>query len=341
MSRQLPVLLLSLAAAALSADVIAMPPPKKPTAAEKAAAEKAAKEKAEAEAKAAAEKEAADKAAKEKAEADAKAKADADAKAAAEKAAADKAAKDKAEAEAALDPFEDPQKTYRFIGLRYRDAVVPKFLLNAFAQGGRTVNVPMIGPELTSRRDNVEYDLSIMYADWTMSPTLFAGKSAALTDIELVQSGIRQVMITLDLLYEIPLEKKDGRTGRYSLLIGGGVGLGFVIGPLYRAQAYPKAGNNGSNLDASQWSPCVNAASNAVYCANPNDHYTNGGSAVNGPNAYTEPGWGHGYKPYLFPWLALPQVSFRYKPIKQLQLRADLGFSTAGFFFGFSAGYGL
>lgn len=340
MSRKLPLLLLSLAVAAASVPAIAMPPPKKPTAAEKAAAEKAAKEKAEAEARAAAEKAAADKAAAEKAEAEAKTKAEAEARAAEEKAAADRAAKEKAEAEAALDPFEDPLKTYRFIGLRYRDAVVPKFMINWFAQGGRTVNVPMVGPELSTRRDNMEYDLALVYADWTMGPTLFAGKNAAATDLELVQSGIRQVMVSLDILYEIPLEKKDGKTGRFSLMIGGGVGLGFVIGPLYRVQAYPKSGN-GANLDASQWVPCAGAGSNATWCANPNDHYTNGGTAVNGSKAYTEPMWGSGYKPVLFPWLALPQVSFRYKPIKQLALRTDLGFSTAGFFFGFSAGYAL
>jgi hypothetical protein len=43
----------------------------------------------------------------------------------------------------------------------------------------------------------------------------------------------------------------------------------------------------------------------------------------------------------IFPWLALPQFSFRYKPIKQLQTRVDLGFSTAGIFFGLAASYGL
>ena len=43
----------------------------------------------------------------------------------------------------------------------------------------------------------------------------------------------------------------------------------------------------------------------------------------------------------IFPWLAIPQVSLRYKPIKQFQTKVDLGFSTSGFFFGASASYGL
>src|SRR4051794_40414879 len=35
------------------------------------------------------------------------------------------------------DPTEDPMKTYRFVGLRFRDAVAPKFIMNWFAEGGR------------------------------------------------------------------------------------------------------------------------------------------------------------------------------------------------------------
>jgi hypothetical protein len=79
-------------------------------------------------------------------------------------------------------------------------------------------------------------------------------------------------------------------------------------------------------------------------CSNPtNNHYastTNG--KLDGPGSYSEASWtGGGSKPLIFPWIALPQVSFRYKPIKQLETKLDLGFSTSGFFFGLSAAYGL
>ena len=50
------------------------------------------------------------------------------------------------------------------------------------------------------------------------------------------------------------------------------------------------------------------------------------------------PGWANGgSKPFIFPWISLPQLSLRVKPIKQLQTRADVGFSLTGFFFGLSA----
>jgi hypothetical protein len=43
----------------------------------------------------------------------------------------------------------------------------------------------------------------------------------------------------------------------------------------------------------------------------------------------------------IFPWLAIPQLAFRYKPIKQFQAKLDFGFSTSGFWFGLSGSYGI
>lgn len=329
------------AASLLVAPAFAAPPkwqsPKQKAAAEKAAKEAAEKEAAEKAAKEAAEKEAADKAAAEKSEKEAAEKAEREK---AEKEAADKVAKAKAEEEAKLDPFEDPGKTYRFIGLRFRDAIVPKFLINAFANGGRTVNAPMIGPEFTTRRDRFQFDIAVMYADYTMSQVLFKGKSQPENAYEMVGSGIRQLMFTIDLLYEIPLEKKDDKVGRFSLLVGGGVGFGIVMGPLYRSQAYPKNGTSASGDDPTQWSLCRGTGNpNAAFCENPNNHFS---PTDNVKDGFAEPSWANGgSKPLLFPWIAIPQVSFRYKPIKQLQTKVDLGFSTSGFFFGLSASYGL
>src|SRR4029079_14456583 len=57
---------------------------------------------------------------------------------------------------AKYDPAEDPSKTYRFIGLRWRDVIVPKFMVNIFADGGRTVNVFMFGPQFKSRGGRVQ-----------------------------------------------------------------------------------------------------------------------------------------------------------------------------------------
>lgn len=227
------------------------------------------------------------------------------------------------------DPLEKDGKVYRFIGLRLRDVIVPEFMLDLFADGGASVNVFTIGPEFTTRKDGLEIDLALSYADYSMDPFLFKGKNDGNDAWEIVSSSMKVLYFTTDLLYEIPLDKEKGR---YSLLVGGGVGLGVVFGNLYRAQAYPADPNNLNVDDVNAWNNCQGADASGIYCDSSNNHYGD----------YDEPSWiNGGSKPTVFPWISFPQVSFRYKPIKQLQARVDAGFSITGFFLGMSAGYGL
>lgn len=245
--------------------------------------------------------------------------------------------------DAKYDPFEEENKAYRFIGLRFRNLVVPKFMINIFADGGDTVNVFSFGPELTIRKGETEYDFSLSYADYSMDPFLFKGADDGNDAWEIVSSDMKVVYLTIDLLYNIPLDAK----GRFSVLIGGGVGIGAVFGNLYRAQA-SYIGADPSNPDAddiNKWVPCsgagmpggIDPTTGNRYCDDSNDHFKSSGE-----DGYDESSWANGgSKPFIFPWISLPQVSFRYKPIKQIQSRLDLGFSLTGFFFGLSAGYGL
>ena len=310
-------------------------------AADKAAADKAAADKAAAD-KADADKAAADKAAADKADAD---KADAD-KATADKADADKAAaeKEKSASEAALDPFEDPNKTYRFIGLRFRDAIVPKFIINWFANGGRNVNAPMVGPEFITRKDHLEIAIALMYADYSMDAFLFQGKSDPPTSWNFAQSQLKLGYAMIDIMYEVPIEKKGEKTGRFAFLVGGGVGIAGVFGSLYQAQAYPNtpAAANNPN-DPSQWRPCQGLPSEpSTYCTPRNSPARFAGPNGNLAAGYRTPNWTNGGSlPVIFPWIALPQFAFRYKPIKQFQTKLDFGFSTSGFFFGLSGSYGI
>jgi hypothetical protein len=244
---------------------------------------------------------------------------------------------------AKYDPFEEENKAYRFIGLRFRNLVVPKFMINIFADGGDTVNVFSFGPEFTIRKGGTEFDFALSYADYSMDPFLFKGADDGNDAWEIVSSDMKVVYLTIDLLYDIPLDKK----GQFSVLIGGGVGIGAVFGNLYRAQTIYRGTdpNNPDPDDITKWEPCsgpgtpvgTDPTTGNSYCDSSNDHYKNGGE-----DGYDEPSWANGgSKPFIFPWISLPQVSFRYKPIKQVQSRLDLGFSLTGFFFGLSAGYGL
>ena len=57
---------------------------------------------------------------------------------------------------------------------------------------------------------------------------------------------------------------------------------------------------------------------------------------------YVEKNWLNGGSvPVIFPHIAIPQLGLRYKPIKEIEARASLGFSLTGFWFGLSADYGL
>lgn len=224
-------------------------------------------------------------------------------------------------------PLEKDGKAHKFIGLRLRNVIVPKFMINLFADGGASVNVFMIGPEFTSRKNGLEIDLALSYADYSMDPFLFKGKNDDQFAWEMVSSDMKLVYFTSDLLFDVPIDEK----GRFSFLVGGGVGIGVVFGNLYRAQATPGGTTpNPSPDDVGAWSKCSGGGS--AYCDFSNNHYGD----------YDEPSWiNGGSKPSVFPWISFPQVSFRYKPIKQLQTRLDAGFSITGFFMGLSAGYGL
>lgn len=247
----------------------------------------------------------------------------------------DKPAPAAAAQDPAYDPLEEQGKRYNFVGLRFRDVIVPKFMINWFADGGATVNVAMFGPEFTTRKNGIEADFAVQYADYSMNPFMFKGKSDGDEAYEIVSSSMKMFLFSAELLYDVPIDK----TGKFSFLIGGGIGFGVVFGDLNRQQAFPA--DNGTSADPddpTKWRGCGAEAatpvtkSGAPYCDSSNKHF----------NGYTEPSWANGgSKPNIFPWLSLPQLSFRYKPIKQLQTRFDTGFSTSGFFFGLSAGYGL
>lgn len=231
------------------------------------------------------------------------------------------------------DPREDPLKRYYFLGVRFRDIVVPQFMMELFATGGGTGNVWLVGPELSIRKDSTEIDIALAYADYGFGPAMFKGKEDQDIAYEVVKSDLKVGYLTFDLLYDIPID--DG--GMFSFLIGGGVGVGVVAGDLYRTQAYPKDGGAPDPTDPSKWEKCRFAGDGfGSYCDTSNDAFSTGGKD------YSEKSWiDGGSKPVILPWLSLPQLSFRVKPIKQLQARADVGFSITGFFFGLSAGYGF
>lgn len=226
--------------------------------------------------------------------------------------------------DAASEPDGARKPASRSLGLRYRGIILPKAVLNAFIDGGETVYVHGLGPELAIRNENVEYIFSAWLAFYGMGPVAIKGTSDAEEAWEIVESDMKSLYVTFDHLWHAPLAKG------LELSYGGGVGLGFLFGDLKRAQANLPAGATAGDADA--YVPCTaQGVPNSVYCDDINDHYGD----------YSEPNWFNGgAKPALFPWLTA-QIGLRYQPHEKVVTRLDLGIGTSGLFFGVGADYAL
>jgi hypothetical protein len=230
-----------------------------------------------------------------------------------------------ADAEAGSSPVELPGQTYYGVGLRYRAVIVPKFMMNLFGDGGRTVLANGIGPEFTIRKNAFEYNFSAWFASYAMDPTPFKSKSDTADAWELVQSKIKVLYLTADFVWSHDLAPE------FAFNYGVGAGFGFLWGDLKRQQAtHGPTGYNDSTGDG--YFPCSGQGDPrdfAGYCV-PGKHYD-----------YSEPNWANGgSKPVVFPWLVL-QTGLRYKPHRNFIARLDAGFGTSGFFLGLGADYGL
>jgi hypothetical protein len=227
-------------------------------------------------------------------------------------------------------PVEHAGETYRFVGLRYRALLIPSFIMGLFGEGGDTIVVHNFGPEFTIRKDAFEYSFAATYAPYSMGSGPSSVDQVTFKDPndpeeawELVTSELKVLYLTADFVWSTPISPQ------VSFLYGGGAGIGFVFGNLYRTQAY---------LDGGVYKPCSGpgqpptlASTGAPYCGNDNDHY----------DGYTEPSWANGgSKPIIFPWLAI-QTGLRWKPHRNFVARVEAGIGLGQFFLGVGADYGL
>jgi hypothetical protein len=221
---------------------------------------------------------------------------------------------------------EAPGKTYYFVGARVRAVVIPSFIIEAFGEGGQTVVGPMFGPEFAIRRDGFEYNFALSYTAYPMDRTPFKSPTDPHQAMELVESRIKVLYATADFMWSHHFSPA------VALTYGGGVGLGFVWGPLYRAQAYPVGG--GWELCPGE-STAANPGPSPAYCAaDPTlseQHYGD----------YEEKNWADGgSKPLVMPWLAI-QTGLRFKLHRNFVGRAEVGIGLGQVFVGLGADYGL
>lgn len=210
------------------------------------------------------------------------------------------------------------------IGLRYRGVLLPKPVMGWFVEGGKTVYVNGVGPELSIPDGDGEYLLSAWLAFYSMSPVAIKGSGDEEAAWEIVESQMKSLYLTVDYVWHTPL------AGDLALSYGGGAGLGILFGALNRTQAWLEPG--GSPGNPSDYSACSSVGvPNTTYCDDVNEHY----------DGYEEPNWFQGgSKPAVFPWLS-GQVGLRYQALEKLVTRLDIGVATTGLFLGLGADYSL
>lgn len=235
------------------------------------------------------------------------------------------------------DVDEVPNRSYFFVGLRYRGNVIPAFMLHLFVEEGGTIYTNMIGAEFDLRKDGFSLIPALSYHELGTQDLLFKQKNTK--DIpgnySLVNSGMKIVYASVDLLWSTKLSKN------VEFEYGAGFGIGAVFGDLENSWVREDAANGTlTGANGKKYGRCnaVTVPANGDGC-NRADHQNSDVDKVNG---YKETSWfDGGSKPVVFPWIAVPQLGLRFKPVKMMTARLGLGFALTGFWFGLSADYGL
>ncbi|MFO0755518.1 MAG: tetratricopeptide repeat protein [Byssovorax sp.] len=229
-----------------------------------------------------------------------------------------------------LEPLTPPAKPAgpsagTWIGARYRGVIIPRFVMNIAADGGRFLIVPGAAATLTIPSGDIDLMISLGYLSYRMGDTPFKPKDRPDTEWEIISSDLQALTATLDLLWTIPID----RGGHFSFRIGGGVGIGYTfLGDLYRTQAYPADFKPGDPYTYLKCEGPNNPRGSYRYCNTLDKDATHYGG-------YTEPSWfARGIRPLIFPWLTLPELGFTYKPVPQVAIDIEGGVTLSGFLTG-------
>lgn len=235
------------------------------------------------------------------------------------------------------DVIEVPGKTYYFVGLRYRGNLIPKFLLNMFVEEGKTIYTNIIGVEVDIRKDDFSLIPALSYQEYGTGDILFLQKGRpknVIGNYSLVNSSMKSVYATVDLLWS----KKLGGSPKWAFEYGAGFGLGIIFGDLVTNWVRLDPNGPVGSDDGRRFNYCMAEDAPGTGC-NKADHENAQVARVGG---FNEKSWFNGgSKPVVFPWISVPQVGIRFKPVKQFEGRLGMGMSLTGFWFGLSGNYGL
>ncbi len=240
------------------------------------------------------------------------------------------------------DVLENKGEGYYFLGANYRLTLVPAFIINMFVDQGPTgvVGSSTAGLSFDYRKDHFSIIPGLNFTKYSLDPTIFTEKGkSGVGNTTVVSSDLNAIYLTMDLLWSVPIAKG----GQADFEFGFSVGVGGVWGDLYNTWVSDQStgGTAYTAQDGTKYNQCVTTGPNGC---NANQHQNSSVNKVGSGKGYREPMWfdsGGGSVPNIMPWISLPILGFRFKPIKELEMRLQTGFSVTGFFFNFAAYYGF
>ncbi|MGE0788229.1 MAG: hypothetical protein AB7S26_21330 [Sandaracinaceae bacterium] len=226
------------------------------------------------------------------------------------------------------DPRELPDTDYFFLGAMGRGVIIPGFIQQLFVQGGIDGFNPGVGASFNWRRNNFNVVANVWWNN-AVGDGYFRANGDPPSETEYIDVDLGVIFINAEFLWSFPL------TDWFAIELGFDIGLGFIYGDLVRTEAYETAPD--------QYAPCDGPGAPAnPFCEPtraPDPCYANNGGhyACREPNWFTQ----GGDTPFVFPWVSLPHLAVRFKPIRQVQIRIDGGYGLYNFFFGGSVYYGF
>lgn len=230
-----------------------------------------------------------------------------------------------------LDPTEHEDQDYFFLGAFYRHVIIPGFIQDLFVEGGIDGSNPGVGLQFLWRKNNFNVSANVWWNN-ANGQGYFRAQGDPVTDTEYIDAQLGVIFVNAEFMWSFPI------TEWFAFEFGFDLGLGFIYGDLIRTEAYETTRGSG------QFQPCRGSNdpdAPSGYCeppAPPPCYARNGGHyGCVEPNWFTE----GGDTPFVFPWVSLPHVAVRFKPIRQLQVRIDGGYGLYNFFFGGGLSYGF
>jgi hypothetical protein len=239
-----------------------------------------------------------------------------------------------------LDPHEEPDEDYYFLGAFYRHTWTLDSVIEVFVDEAPKANNPGAGLEFTYRRGGFDIITRLYWQNAAVQGP-FRADGDPQTDTEIIDSSLQTVMASVTFLWGTAFNDI------VSLQYGMGLGVGVTLGDLNRTEAYPtsdgwaKCDRAGDPEDPGSFCGPVNEAEDfrEATATKPKSNLDGADGEHYDINARR---WTDGGSVPNFWFRAAPQLALRIKPIRQLMIRIDGGYDLfSGFFLGGTIAYGL